>query len=432
MNAPTVQPRTTAAGRPRAGGRRPPPRPASRWPTCSRQAGHHVDCCSSAAEALQLLDREELRLHRDRPEDAGHERRRSSSSSSSSGGCGAQVVMVTAHASVATAVEAMRHGAFDYIEKPFDVDQLEQLVGQAIRHGRLVRPDAAGGERRAGRRPTAGDDRLQPGHAGPARADRPGRAHARNRADHRRERHGQGTGRPGDPRRQRPPRRPAGQPQLPGALGPPDGKRTVRARARGVHRGRRPADRPLRAGRRRHDPAGRSHRDRPAAAGQAAPRAPGAVVRAGRLERDASTSTSACWPPRTATCRPRWPPAGSARTCTSAWPWCRCDVPPLRERREDVPELVDYFLARCAERLQREPVHARTRRPGSCCSSTTGRATSASWRTSSPGPACSTRRAGHGRRAAALADRRAGRRDETAAEPTCPVGTEPGGNGTAS
>jgi len=30
-------------------------------------------------------------------------------------------------------------------------------------------------------------------------------------------------------------------------------------------------------------------------------------------------------------------------------------VPPLRDRREDVPELIDYFLARCAARLGRQP-----------------------------------------------------------------------------
>ena len=30
-------------------------------------------------------------------------------------------------------------------------------------------------------------------------------------------------------------------------------------------------------------------------------------------------------------------------------------IPPLRERREDVPQLVDYFLRRAAERLQRSP-----------------------------------------------------------------------------
>src|SRR6185437_11104110 len=49
-----------------------------------------------------------------------------------------QVVMVTAYASVSSAVEAMRHGAFDYIEKPFAADRLEQLVERAIAHGRLL------------------------------------------------------------------------------------------------------------------------------------------------------------------------------------------------------------------------------------------------------------------------------------------------------
>lgn len=47
----------------------------------------------------------------------------------------AQVVMVTAFASVSTAVEAMRIGAFDYIEKPFDAEQLEKLVDRALASG---------------------------------------------------------------------------------------------------------------------------------------------------------------------------------------------------------------------------------------------------------------------------------------------------------
>jgi len=104
-----------------------------------RQAGHRVDCCSSGAEALQAVRREDfdcIVTDLKMPGMSGVEfiiqlERRQ---------YGAQIVMVTAHASVPTAVEAMRHGAFDYIEKPFDVDQLEQLVDQAIRHGRLVNP----------------------------------------------------------------------------------------------------------------------------------------------------------------------------------------------------------------------------------------------------------------------------------------------------
>ncbi|MGL6196287.1 MAG: sigma-54-dependent transcriptional regulator, partial [Thermoguttaceae bacterium] len=45
----------------------------------------------------------------------------------------AKFLLVTAHASVQTAVEAIRLGAFDYIEKPFDIENLERLVFQAIR-----------------------------------------------------------------------------------------------------------------------------------------------------------------------------------------------------------------------------------------------------------------------------------------------------------
>lgn len=48
-----------------------------------------------------------------------------------------QVLMITAHASVSTAVEAMRLGAFDYIEKPFNAIALEQSVAQACERRRL-------------------------------------------------------------------------------------------------------------------------------------------------------------------------------------------------------------------------------------------------------------------------------------------------------
>jgi DNA-binding NtrC family response regulator len=48
-----------------------------------------------------------------------------------------QVVMMTAHATVESAIEAMRLGAFDYLQKPFDVDELLVVVGRALEHQRL-------------------------------------------------------------------------------------------------------------------------------------------------------------------------------------------------------------------------------------------------------------------------------------------------------
>jgi DNA-binding NtrC family response regulator len=106
-----------------------------------RAAGYEISCSASAFEALKLLDREKFDCIVTDLKMPGMdgiefmiqiERRR----------LDAQVVMVTAHASVTTAVEAMRHGAFDYIEKPFNADQLERLVGQALRHGGMVQQDA--------------------------------------------------------------------------------------------------------------------------------------------------------------------------------------------------------------------------------------------------------------------------------------------------
>src|SRR3954471_16941804 len=53
------------------------------------------------------------------------------------------VVMMTAHASVPTAVEAMKQGAYDYIQKPFDGEAIKVLVERALEHSRLVRENQA-------------------------------------------------------------------------------------------------------------------------------------------------------------------------------------------------------------------------------------------------------------------------------------------------
>jgi len=44
------------------------------------------------------------------------------------------VIMLSAHGSIETAVEATRHGAYDYLEKPVSVGRLEITVRNAIRN----------------------------------------------------------------------------------------------------------------------------------------------------------------------------------------------------------------------------------------------------------------------------------------------------------
>ena len=45
---------------------------------------------------------------------------------------GTEVILVTAHASTASAVEALRLGAYDYVTKPFDIDELKLTVRRAL------------------------------------------------------------------------------------------------------------------------------------------------------------------------------------------------------------------------------------------------------------------------------------------------------------
>jgi DNA-binding NtrC family response regulator len=49
------------------------------------------------------------------------------------------IILITAHATVSTAIEAMRAGAFDYVEKPFDNTELKTLAKRALDVTRLSR-----------------------------------------------------------------------------------------------------------------------------------------------------------------------------------------------------------------------------------------------------------------------------------------------------
>ena len=50
----------------------------------------------------------------------------------------AEILMMTAYATVDTAVKAMKEGAFDYLVKPFDPDEVEMQIKKIIQHKDLV------------------------------------------------------------------------------------------------------------------------------------------------------------------------------------------------------------------------------------------------------------------------------------------------------
>jgi two-component system, NtrC family, nitrogen regulation response regulator NtrX len=50
----------------------------------------------------------------------------------------AQVVMISGHGTIATAVEATQRGAFDFLEKPLDTDRLLVTVRNALAHAELI------------------------------------------------------------------------------------------------------------------------------------------------------------------------------------------------------------------------------------------------------------------------------------------------------
>ena len=101
-----------------------------------RQDGHHVDVAPSAKEALRLAAayRYDIAfLDIKMPGMDGLELQGRLTTADPD----LTVVVMTAYASVDTAVKAMKAGAYDYIVKPFDPDDLSMLVTRAAEHRSL-------------------------------------------------------------------------------------------------------------------------------------------------------------------------------------------------------------------------------------------------------------------------------------------------------
>jgi two-component system, NtrC family, response regulator AlgB len=104
--------------------------------TAIESAGHTVATAATGAEALKRLDEEsfqavllDLKLQQESGLDLLGKLQNSSPNIS--------VVIVTAYASIETAVEAMRRGAFDFLAKPCTPDQVRQVL-ERIEHTRRL------------------------------------------------------------------------------------------------------------------------------------------------------------------------------------------------------------------------------------------------------------------------------------------------------
>ena len=104
-----------------------------------RDAGHGVVETTSARHAQRLIGErtfDVLIVDNVMPELTGLELIREYVNSTPEGDRG-QVLMMTAHATVESALEAMKLGALDYLQKPFEIDELLVVVRRALDHQRL-------------------------------------------------------------------------------------------------------------------------------------------------------------------------------------------------------------------------------------------------------------------------------------------------------
>ena len=260
------------------------------------------------------------------------------------------VIVMTGYATVESAVEAMKLGAYDLILKPIDTIRLEVVVNQALEDRRLIdevadlrcrlrkkyayhnllgrSPRMMDVFERVARVASSSCTVLVTGETGTGKELVAQAIHFSDVT-----RRGTLRGR-----------------QLRGLARAPAGERAVRPRARGVHRGRPPEERAVRAGRRGDALPRRDRRDAAWAMQAKLLR----VLQDGRFERVGGTE------PIQTDCRVVAATNVNLAEAVAAGRFredlfyrlnvISIELPPLRERLEDIPLLVDHFLEKLTGR----------------------------------------------------------------------------------
>jgi len=131
---------------------------------CLRRAGHEVTLAQSGDEALTRLRAVPIDIVvSDLKMPGGHDGlallksiksgaiQRAAVPGAAPSAIDPEVILVTAFATADTALAAMKQGAYDYLTKPFQVDEINAVIGRALEKRALVEDNLALRDQLAGR-----------------------------------------------------------------------------------------------------------------------------------------------------------------------------------------------------------------------------------------------------------------------------------------
>jgi two-component system, NtrC family, response regulator PilR len=125
---------------------------------CLRRAGHTVTTAPGAAEAFTALRQKpfdivitDLRMPGELDGLGILAAIKGGSVRNAHGTVDPEVILVTAYATTDSAIAAMKHGAYDYLTKPFQVDEINAVINRALEKKSLVEENLALRDQVAGR-----------------------------------------------------------------------------------------------------------------------------------------------------------------------------------------------------------------------------------------------------------------------------------------